>query len=109
MATFHIRQQSGTIQQADVIHNHGGPPGELTEQLRLLIAELREPAVRGDARSQRAAAELVGALEEASSPQADPGRVRTALARAAQLLAGVASAAGIVTSLETIAAALPHG
>ncbi|MGY0024085.1 hypothetical protein [Streptomyces sp. cg35] len=109
MATFNIRQQSGTIQQADVIHNHGGPPGELADQLALLIAELRAPAVQGDARAEQAAAELVGALEEASSPQADPGRVRTALARAAGLLAGVASAAGIVTSLEAIVAALPLG
>ncbi|MFJ8826375.1 hypothetical protein ACIREE_31970 [Streptomyces sp. NPDC102467] len=109
MATFHIRQQSGTIQQADVIHNHGGLPGELAGQLALLIEELNTPAVRGDGRSQRAAAELVGALEEASSPQADPGRVRSALDRAAGLLAGVASAAGIVTSLEAIVAALPHG
>ncbi|MEV6946878.1 hypothetical protein AB0N07_33915 [Streptomyces sp. NPDC051172] len=106
MATFHINHQSGTIQQADVIHNHGGVPGELTQTLPRLIEELQGQST-GDDRAARAAAELVGALEEASSPAAQPGRIRAALAKAAELLAGVAAAAGVVGSLEAIVAALP--
>ncbi|MFE9765406.1 hypothetical protein ACFYPC_12890 [Streptomyces sp. NPDC005808] len=109
MATFNINQQSGNIQQADVIHNHAGPPGELTQTLTRLVAELRAQSTQGDDRAALAATELVGALEEASSPDARPGRIHAALTKAAELLAGVATAAGIVGSLEAIAASLPLG
>ncbi|MGW3242178.1 hypothetical protein [Streptomyces sp. NPDC001070] len=107
MATFHINHQSGTIQQADVIHNHGGTPGESMQMLPRLIEELRGQSTYDDDRAARAATELVGALEEASSPTARPGRIHASLTRAAELLAGVAAAAGVVSSLEAIAAALP--
>ncbi|MER6009844.1 hypothetical protein [Streptomyces bluensis] len=109
MATFHINHQNGTIQQADVIHNHGGVLGELTQTLSQLIQELRRQSTKDDDRAARAAAELIGALEEASSPTASPGRIRAALTKAAELLAGVAAAAGVVGSLEAIVAALPLG
>lgn len=109
MATFNINQQSGVIQQADVIHNHGGVPGELTETLTRLIVELRGQSTDRDDCAAQAAAELVGALEEAASPDARPGRIRAALTRAAELLAGVAAASGVVGSLEAIAATLPLG
>ncbi|MEV1019247.1 hypothetical protein [Streptomyces sp. NPDC050264] len=109
MATFHIKQQSGTIQQADVIHNHAGLPGDLTDQLTALLVRLREPSVVDGERAEQAAAQLVAAIEEASRPQARPGRVRAALATAADLLAPVASAAGLVGSLQAIVTALPLG
>ncbi|MBA2949283.1 hypothetical protein [Streptomyces himalayensis] len=109
MATFHIKQQSGFIQNADVIHNHGGLPGDLTQTLTQLIEELRGHTTDNDDRAAQAAAELVGALEEASSPTASPGRIRAGLTKAAELLAGVAATAGIVGSLEAIVAALPLG
>jgi hypothetical protein len=110
MATFHIGNQSGNIQNAEVIHNQGGVPPGLARTLEDLLQELRGRVGEGGPAAEPAAgaaAELVGALEEASSPGARPGRIRAGLERAAGLLAGVATAAGMVTSLEAIAAGLP--
>lgn len=115
MATFHIGQQNGQIQNAETINNNPGTSQDVSHHLQLLtqiLAELRHQADQGHVdpiRADRAAGELVNAVEEVSLPEPRPSRVRASLAKAAAVLADVAVASAMVGSLQNIISSLPLG
>ena len=115
MATFHIGHQSGQIQNAETIHNTGIVQPEMTQLLTLLTQILQDVRRHADegrvdaAHATRAVGEIVAAVEEASLPDARPGRVRASLTRAAEVLADVAAASAVVGSLQAIVSSLLVG